>query len=844
MAGHFKYYAKQMIEVLRRNLPNPLTARQLARQITGNVSDADIFIAIANYFPRIFHVFGDATIKLKHEIVPTVLGLDFDSGSATKAAARTVRRYANQIRPQVLPVRSITHIQAVRDRYLYEVGVDIEGEELRPADDTPVTLVLTGGHGLFGQVAGGSRDDAFLYVAFEHDIDPDERPERLVVDRKASWLEVAAHLGSLAGTPDLCLVLKQSADCARIEHHDSAQVADQLAQLGRPWARLLWGPPGAGKTFALAQVTERLITRSAGRVLIVAPSNVAVDAAVLEIVRAFRNTETGRDTLESRSVFRFGYPKDRRVLEMEELYGPSHLAQLSGAILDANERIQRLTRGRAPERDVAAARADRQSLQAKLRQCMADHVASAKVVATTIASVVRQGSPVLASGTWETVIADEASMICGAILLVLSSLARDRFLLAGDPRQLAPILEWSDGEPPEDVRSWLGRDAFAWTASDQNAVEAGFDDNDSRLARILCQRRCQPAIWSCVSHLYPNVLTDVSQRELQRFANALPSPGDAKVVLDLSSGRCMPKDTPPGLDDSDAASRFESACRKTGRSWHNPPTARLAIDVAREVHAELPNARVAIVTPYRAQVRLIRKWLAEETKAAKHLKDIEVGTVHSFQGGEADVVIFDMVDGPPRPSLGNLLSGDSGMRLVNVAITRARGKLIAIGDKGWVREKCAFEQRSLLRSLFLGEGGAAATVRVLPPDAPQGSSRPGAARPESPIEELFYKEIQKRESDLPAITLQYVIVDDNGRIVSRADFAFVEERLAVYCDGARYHLQKDQWRRDQRQRRELVRLGWSVLVFTGAEINEAPDRCVEEVVRTLSGRREAGPGMR
>jgi very-short-patch-repair endonuclease len=109
---------------------------------------------------------------------------------------------------------------------------------------------------------------------------------------------------------------------------------------------------------------------------------------------------------------------------------------------------------------------------------------------------------------------------------------------------------------------------------------------------------------------------------------------------------------------------------------------------------------------------------------------------------------------------------------------------------------------------------------------------------------LFYKEIQKRESDLPAITLQYVIVDDNGRIVSRADFAFVEERLAVYCDGARYHLQKDQWRRDQRQRRELVRLGWSVLVFTGAEINEAPDRCVEEVVRTLSGRREAGPGMR
>ena len=78
----------------------------------------------------------------------------------------------------------------------------------------------------------------------------------------------------------------------------------------------------------------------------------------------------------------------------------------------------------------------------------------------------------------------------------------------------------------------------------------------------------------------------------------------------------------------------------------------LAIDVARELRAEHSNARVAIIAPYRAQVRLLRRWLDAEGQADDRLKGIEVGTVHAFQGGEADAVVFDIVDGPPRPRPG------------------------------------------------------------------------------------------------------------------------------------------------------------------------------------------------
>ena len=56
-----------------------------------------------------------------------------------------------------------------------------------------------------------------------------------------------------------------------------------------------------------------------------------------------------------------------------------------------------------------------------------------------------------------------------------------------------------------------------------------------------------------------------------------------------------------------------------------------------------------------------------------------MGTVHAFQGSEADVVIWDLVD-TIHNAIGKPYQGDTGNRLTNVAITRARGKLVLIGD--------------------------------------------------------------------------------------------------------------------------------------------------------------------
>jgi len=89
---------------------------------------------------------------------------------------------------------------------------------------------------------------------------------------------------------------------------------------------------------------------------------------------------------------------------------------------------------------------------------------------------------------------------------------------------------------------------------------------------------------------------------------------------------------------------------------------------------------------------------------------------------------------------------------------------------------------------------------------------------------------------LQTVQKQYVIREEMGRIVSRADFAFPDLRYAVYCDGRQWHLREDRWQRDLRQRNELAALGWLISVFSGADVHRDVEACVSIVERTVRDR--------
>jgi hypothetical protein len=89
---------------------------------------------------------------------------------------------------------------------------------------------------------------------------------------------------------------------------------------------------------------------------------------------------------------------------------------------------------------------------------------------------------------------------------------------------------------------------------------------------------------------------------------------------------------------------------------------------------------IGVVAPYRDQARLLR--LLVRAAGVQHA--VHTGTIHRFQGGERDAIILDLVDAAPLPP-GVLFRSDDGLRLLNVAITRARGKLVCLSDGTYLK---------------------------------------------------------------------------------------------------------------------------------------------------------------
>jgi hypothetical protein len=115
-------------------------------------------------------------------------------------------------------------------------------------------------------------------------------------------------------------------------------------------------------------------------------------------------------------------------------------------------------------------------------------------------------------------------------------------------------------------------------------------------------------------------------------------------------------------------------------SWVNHEEVQKVIESVRYLLKQLPSdATVGVVTPYKAHAEAVKRQLGP------NLDRVRVGTVHTFQGGERDVMVFSLVasDGMSDRSIRWV---DRQLNMWNVAITRARSHLIVVGDSAlWHR---------------------------------------------------------------------------------------------------------------------------------------------------------------
>ncbi len=257
---------------------------------------------------------------------------------------------------------------------------------------------------------------------------------------------------------------------------------------------------------------------------------------------------------------------------------------------------------------------------------------------------------------FDILIVDEVSMAPMPMLFWAASKAKKGITIVGDFKQLPPICI-ADNEL---AKKWLGRSIF-----DQlNISEIG--QAEKRVQPLYRQYRMHPLISEIVSKkIYDNRLEDDDSVKKKTKTDSVGG-NSAICLIDTSIHN-------PWCSQLEGGGRL------------NLISALICISLAERIAKSLSqNESIGIITPYRSQARLILK-IAEDKGI--HKEKIRINTVHSFQGGEETVIIFDSVEGlgAKKWSMINEQNNpESAKLLLNVAFTRAETKLFVVSNYNYI----------------------------------------------------------------------------------------------------------------------------------------------------------------
>ncbi|MDK2741711.1 MAG: AAA domain-containing protein [Nitrospira sp. BO4] len=327
----------------------------------------------------------------------------------------------------------------------------------------------------------------------------------------------------------------------------------------------------------------------------------------------------------------------------------------------------------------------------------------AQILATTITRTYT--TPALEQERFDVVIIDEGSMASPPALFTALCLARKQVIIVGDFLQLPPIAESTT------------KQAKQWLATDIYHLAQITHDQDPRVAALRTQYRMHPDIAAVAARLYQRAglayRTDQQTRcARQPLVDHAPIPGKAMAFIDTS-------DRHPWVEKDHKGS--------PSNRYHALVALALAKQAIRQATDTPPT--ISIISPYRNQVRLLQDLIHK----AQLTDSVEVGTIHSFQGRQSDIVIFDTtVTGDlTRTMLGRCDSDQSPCKLMNVAFTRGKCKLLVIGHRPsidtlanvpdsllWEALHLAAEQESVFLSAPFLEDTTPRTQPVAPAPTP------------------------------------------------------------------------------------------------------------------------------
>lgn len=293
------------------------------------------------------------------------------------------------------------------------------------------------------------------------------------------------------------------------------------------------------------------------------------------------------------------------------------------------------------------------------REMRASALSRARVVATSATRAFLQPQQLT---DFDVVVIDEASMLPLPVVFLLAGIARRQVIIAGDFRQLPPIALSSLPV----VKQWYSKDIFE-AAGIVDLVEAG--GQHACLFTLTTQFRSKPEIVSLINgHFYAGkLLTQYSGGEPVVYSDPLAVLNTQAVVI---------------VDSSSLSPLGQSTAKSKANLLH----ALLVRSIVKQLQiCSSPQIQdqLGVIAPYRPQVDLIQDLLSEE-----QLSSVAVGTVHRFQGEERKIIILDLTESPPH-RLGGFLAATSpretGAKLLNVALTRAKEQLLIVANLDHLR---------------------------------------------------------------------------------------------------------------------------------------------------------------
>ena len=434
------------------------------------------------------------------------------------------------------------------------------------------------------------------------------------------------------------------------------------------WAKdvaIVHGPPGTGKTTTLVEAINETLMRES-QVLVCAQSNMAVDWISEKLVdRGINVLRIGNPTRVNDKMLGFTY---ERRFESHADY--PQLWAIRKAIRELRKNRKKGSENYHQKMDRLKSRATEIELRIN-----AELFGEARVIACTL---VGSAHHLLEGMKFGTLFIDEAAQALEAACWIPMKRA-SRVILAGDHCQLPPTVKSIAA-----LRAGLGKTLMERIAENKPEVvtllkiQYRMNDEIMRFSSDWfyggkVESAPQIKYRSVLDYDHPITWIDTSNEENQITIEGEDAPEDSASTSSSVSA---------ANQNSDLNFKEQFVGESFGRI--NKAEAELTLLTLAEYFTKIGKQRVlsesidvGIISPYRAQVQYLKKLIKKYEFFKPYRRLISVNTVDGFQGQERDVILISLVRSNDEGQIGFL----KDLRRMNVAMTRARMKLIILGNK-------------------------------------------------------------------------------------------------------------------------------------------------------------------